>query len=318
MPAYHSRMIERITGLLTVICLVAGGCLFFIGTSPSLAQAPSSAIGSDVSECMSRVAEASALADKGDAEGLFTLGKYHYFGVCVPQDDIKAAHFLSLAAEKGVLCAPAVLETFQEPGIGDAELARQEVFRRCAFAMTRILDRQLAERLVANLLLPGKMPADLRSEINRMYATDVPSPENMFALARHYVGKEHIAPLREAAMFWLNRLSAEETPVKTKVHYFLGRLAFGDGGDLVDETTGEMWLYMAAKSGEIPDAQREYALRLSRRDGGKHPRITAYAWLLLAQRNGVDVTRDMAEVGAGLTELDFQVAKAISRQIQPD
>ena len=293
------------------------GLLLLAGMTRALAQPPAVATDADRSRCTASVTEARTRADKGDPAGFLALGKFAFFGICLAPDPAAARRYLQKAADLGIPCAPAVMETVREPGIGDAALARAALFRRCAFALTQIENRQIAQAATRRLLAPGQVPMDLKAEIDRLYDLVEHSPDETFALARGYVGKENGRPLRQAAMFWLTRLATVKTPVTVQAQYFLGTLAFGGGADLVKKSDGETWLHMAAKSGQIPAAQRDYARRLLRRGGDKHDRIIAYAWLLVARRNGLDVSKDLADAGQGLSDLDLDVARRISFQDPP-
>lgn len=295
-----------------VLFLSLAGLIAGIGQGECDAVSSPVAMDGDPSGCAAFVAEARQLAAQGEAAGHLALGKYRHFGTCLQPDPEAARRHLLKAAELGLLCAPVVLETLREPTAGDAEMEASEVFRQCAFSLTILFDKSEAERMLGATVKPADIPRGMKQALDRMFDTVQHSPTDTFEIAKSYVGRGNLTDLRRAALSWLKTLARRESPIRPHVQYYLAKLSAGEGGDLVSEADGHMWLGFAARDGRVPEAQRDFALAVRRSWNDKQGQIRGYAWLLVARRNGLDVSAEMRDMRMGLDDVDLEAAEVIS------
>ena len=113
------------------------------------------------------------------------------------------------------------------------------------------------------------------------------------------------------ARHWFEEAAKRNDPY---AEFQLGMM-YGNGkGVDVDAATELRWYTKAAGQG-LPAAQYNLAVMYHNAEGVPQDDVKAYAWLLLAQRGGEDVTEAKSVITDGMTPEQMRAAEALSRTL---
>jgi TPR repeat protein len=114
------------------------------------------------------------------------------------------------------------------------------------------------------------------------------------------------------ALHWFQLAAQRNDPY---AEFQLGIMA-GDGKGLDANVNAEMQWYKKAAEQGLPAAQYNLAVMYHNAEGvDKQDDVTAYAWLLLAQRGGVDISEAKPVITDGMTPEQMQAAERLSRTL---
>jgi TPR repeat protein len=227
-------------------------------------------------------AEATRRVDqKSDVKAMTLLGELYADGLGVPRDDLKAAKWYQLAADRGDREAMFALAMFKL--VGRAGARDRDAAAKLMTAAAKLGHAASAYNL-GLLYLEGQLfPQDFTraAELFRL-AAEAGNSEAQYALATFYKeGRGTPKDLREAAR--LLGAAALVRNIDAEVEY--GIALFNGTGVARNETAAFPYLFKAARKGS-PIAQRRLAFMYATGRGATADPVQAARWHLIARAGG--------------------------------
>tara|TARA_B100000965_G_scaffold266305_1_gene224977 strand:- start:965 stop:1882 length:918 start_codon:yes stop_codon:yes gene_type:complete len=229
-----------------------------------------------------------------DRDQAIVLGESYDQGKCVLQDYGRAFELYSRAVEFGPSIVGLRLGYFYLNGLGvgrDENKARYW-FRSQALAAHYTKDRFM-DGILELMFFGAPVPKMLREEVSRAREMYDGPPEVLMEVYRNLLNGTGVFPNRERALFWLSKAARQDHPAA--LYDTAQRYLTGNGYEK-DETSYVVHLREAARRNHA-EAQKElgeYYLRTHKEPFELH---NALVWLLRAQRNGLEVSRQVLAAG---------------------
>ena len=248
-------------------------------------------------ECERFISILTGAVEAGKTEAELELARSHKYGTCVETDAAKALAHYEGAARSGDTSAILRLAFMHYDGRGatrDMRKARHW-FKAAALdlvARTPRHDRRM-ERLKRTLRWSGgglpfrAIPPELEAEIDWLSEIERGDPRILYETALRLRDGDGLPQHRDAAVTWLERAGYRGLP---EGYYAAARMLLDEPDTSLNRWKGEDLLKLAARYG-VAAAQKDLSLReLAGVEQIESYNNRPYAWLLLAEASGVDVS----------------------------